>query len=250
MGGGGGAGVAWVGDHSWFLMTYIPLLVWQSWEPLPLHYPTSSTAILECGCRVHGFIGAWHRENSDREADRQTNRGTVSSRKLKFNYVKKLREQFIVLDHRLKMEVDLQSLFGLHVTWCAQLFSLAEETLQLPPSPRIWTRITRALLVSKDRRHLFVTPCSWPIDTFVVYAPNVLQQPPRSLDRKGSEAADSPGRRRGLQIERKFARAGRRKVLFLWLLTLDPKVSAKSRGVKDLYPIENNCKIILVPIKP
>ncbi len=30
--------------------------------------------------------------------------------------------------------------------------------LATPPSPRIWTRITRALLVSKDRRHLFVTP--------------------------------------------------------------------------------------------
>ncbi len=28
-----------------------------------------------------------------------------------------------------------------------------------PPSPSIWTRITRAILVSKDRRHLFVTPC-------------------------------------------------------------------------------------------
>jgi hypothetical protein len=27
-----------------------------------------------------------------------------------------------------------------------------------PPSPRIWTRITRVLLVGKDRRHLFVTP--------------------------------------------------------------------------------------------
>ncbi len=61
--------------------------------------------------------------------------------------------------HRLNMEVDLQSLFGLHVSWCAhsQMFSLA-ETPQLTPSPRIWTRITRALLVSKDRRHLFVTP--------------------------------------------------------------------------------------------
>ncbi len=32
------------------------------------------------------------------------------------------------------MEVDLQSLFGLHVKWCAQLYSLA-ETPQLPPSP-------------------------------------------------------------------------------------------------------------------
>jgi hypothetical protein len=56
------------------------------------------------------------------------------------------------------MEVDLHSLFGLHVTGCEHLYSLA-ETPQLPPSPRIGTRITRALLVSKDRRYLFVTPC-------------------------------------------------------------------------------------------
>ncbi len=56
------------------------------------------------------------------------------------------------------LTVDLQRLFWLHVTWCAQLYSLA-ETSQLPPSPRIWTRITRALLVIQDRRHLFVTPC-------------------------------------------------------------------------------------------
>jgi hypothetical protein len=27
-----------------------------------------------------------------------------------------------------------------------------------PPSPRIWTRITRELFISTDRRHLFVTP--------------------------------------------------------------------------------------------
>ncbi len=45
-------------------------------------------------------------------------------------------------NHRLNMELDLQSLFGLHVT-----------------SSAFWTRITRALLVSQDRRHLFVTPC-------------------------------------------------------------------------------------------
>ncbi len=38
------------------------------------------------------------------------------------------------VQHRLNMEVDLHSLFGLHVTLCAQLYSLA-ETLQLPPSP-------------------------------------------------------------------------------------------------------------------
>jgi hypothetical protein len=56
--------------------------------------------------------------------------------------------------HRLNMDVDLQSLFGLHVTSCAQLYSLAET----PHPPRIWTCITtRALLVSKDRQHLFVT---------------------------------------------------------------------------------------------
>ncbi len=36
--------------------------------------------------------------------------------------------------HRSNIELDLQSLFGLHVTWCAQLFSLA-ETLQHPPPP-------------------------------------------------------------------------------------------------------------------
>ncbi len=64
---------------------------------------------------------------------------------------------FFCVSHRLNMEVDLQSLFGLHVTWCSQLQSLA-VTPQPPPSPRIWTRIKRALLVSRDRRHLFVTP--------------------------------------------------------------------------------------------
>jgi hypothetical protein len=44
--------------------------------------------------------------------------------------------------HRLNMEVDLQSLFGLHVivTGCAQLYSLAEAP-QPPVSPRIGTRL-------------------------------------------------------------------------------------------------------------
>jgi hypothetical protein len=56
----------------------------------------------------------------------------------------------VVFDHRLNREMDLQSLFGFLVTRCAlQLYSLA-DTPQLPPSPRIWTRITRALLASKD----------------------------------------------------------------------------------------------------
>ncbi len=49
---------------------------------------------------------------------------------------------------------------------CVQLDSLT-ETPQIPPSPRIWARYTRALFVSHDRRHLCVTawqhwtlPCS------------------------------------------------------------------------------------------
>ncbi len=37
--------------------------------------------------------------------------------------------------HRLNMEVDLQSLFGLCVTWCAQLYSLAETTVHNPLPP-------------------------------------------------------------------------------------------------------------------
>ncbi len=72
---------------------------------------------------------------------------------------------FNVGHHRWNMEVDLQSLFVLHVTWCAQLYSLA-ETRQPPPIPPHWTRI-RGRYWSADRRHLFVTPwwarhrCIW-----------------------------------------------------------------------------------------
>ncbi len=34
------------------------------------------------------------------------------------------------------MEVDLQSLFGLNIKWCAQLYSLGETLLaSLPPPP-------------------------------------------------------------------------------------------------------------------
>ncbi len=49
--------------------------------------------------------------------------------------------------HRLNRKLDLQSLFGLHVTWCAQLFSLTETPLS-PPPPIIWAHIRGALLVS------------------------------------------------------------------------------------------------------
>ncbi len=43
------------------------------------------------------------------------------------------------VDHRLNM-VDFQNLFGLHVTWCAQLYLLA-GTPQPPLSPSIGTRL-------------------------------------------------------------------------------------------------------------
>ncbi len=52
------------------------------------------------------------------------------------------------------MELDLQSVFGLHVHSCTQW-------LRPPnPHPRSWAHIRGryCLLVSQDRRHLFVTP--------------------------------------------------------------------------------------------
>jgi hypothetical protein len=50
------------------------------------------------------------------------------------------------------MELDLQSLFGLVCT--AVLTGCDPAT---PPPPRIWAHIrARALLVSQDRRHLFL----------------------------------------------------------------------------------------------
>jgi hypothetical protein len=48
------------------------------------------------------------------------------------------------------MELDLQSLFGLHVHRCIDP--------PIPPLPPQLGSITRALLVSQDRRHLIVTP--------------------------------------------------------------------------------------------
>jgi hypothetical protein len=75
----------------------------------------------------------------------------------------------IISEHRLNMDVDLQSLFGLHVTWCAQLYSLAEAP-QLPPISPHWVSYTRALLVGKDRRHLFVTPCLRLFETASIFA--------------------------------------------------------------------------------
>jgi hypothetical protein len=57
------------------------------------------------------------------------------------------------LAHRLNMEVDLQSLFGLHVYGCNHLLRPRNPT----PPPHLGS-YTRPLLVSQDRRHLLVTP--------------------------------------------------------------------------------------------
>ncbi len=54
------------------------------------------------------------------------------------------------------MEEDLQSLFGLHVTGCAQQYSLT-ETPQLPPPPQLDSYYEGAIS-QKDRRHIFETP--------------------------------------------------------------------------------------------
>jgi hypothetical protein len=53
----------------------------------------------------------------------------------------------------LNMELDLQSLFGFHVYSCTHWLRLRNS-----PLPLHLGSYTRALLVSKDRRHLFVTP--------------------------------------------------------------------------------------------
>ncbi len=58
--------------------------------------------------------------------------------------------------NRLNIELESQSLFGLHA--CAQLYSLAEIPQPLPPPPHPHLgSYTRALLLSQDRWHLFVT---------------------------------------------------------------------------------------------
>ncbi len=52
-----------------------------------------------------------------------------------------------------KIELDLQSLFGLHVRSCIHWLRPRN-----PPPPHLGS-YTRTLLVSQGRRHLFVTPC-------------------------------------------------------------------------------------------
>ncbi len=67
--------------------------------------------------------------------------------------------------HRLKMELDLQSLFRLLCT--AVLIGWDPATL--PPPPRIWAHRQGALLVSQDRQHLFVTPWFSPSCDFLTF---------------------------------------------------------------------------------
>ncbi len=68
------------------------------------------------------------------------------------------------------MELDLQSFFGLHVH-TAQLYSLDETQQPAPLHPSLELgSFTRSLLVSQDKRHLFVTP--WVYRLAVVKAVN------------------------------------------------------------------------------
>ncbi len=67
------------------------------------------------------------------------------------SYIRLLSKMEMWCNHRLNMELDLQSSFGLHVTWCAQLFSLA-ETPQPPPSPPHLVSYTRGAIGQLVRR--------------------------------------------------------------------------------------------------
>jgi hypothetical protein len=53
------------------------------------------------------------------------------------------------------MDLDLQSLFGLHVYSCIYWLRNSRDSSLL----QHLGSYTRTLLVSQDRRHLFVTPC-------------------------------------------------------------------------------------------
>jgi hypothetical protein len=61
----------------------------------------------------------------------------------------------VMVTRRLNMELDLQSLFRLRVHSCPHWLRLHSPP---PPIPPHLGSYTRALLVSQDRRHLFVTP--------------------------------------------------------------------------------------------
>ncbi len=56
------------------------------------------------------------------------------------------------------MELDLQSIFGLHMHNCTHWLRPRNP----PPLPPHLDSSSRALLVNQDRRHLFATPCGSP----------------------------------------------------------------------------------------
>jgi hypothetical protein len=58
------------------------------------------------------------------------------------------------LSLRLNIELDIQTFFGLHVHRCTIHWLRSRDSP--PPLPHSYTR---TLLVSQDRRHLFVAPC-------------------------------------------------------------------------------------------
>jgi hypothetical protein len=62
--------------------------------------------------------------------------------------------------HRLNMELDLQSLFGLHVHSCTHCLRPRCNSYPLTRgNPPHLGSCTRSLLASQDRRHLFVSTC-------------------------------------------------------------------------------------------
>ncbi len=78
-----------------------------------------------------------------------------------FNHIWGGRQSYMTLhpipsEQRLNMVLDLQSLFGL--LWTSVLIGWDLATPPLNPHLSLYTR---ALLVSQDRKHLFVTPCFW-----------------------------------------------------------------------------------------
>jgi hypothetical protein len=64
---------------------------------------------------------------------------------------------------RLNMELDLQSFFGLNAHSCTH-WPRPHKPLPQYPFPHL-VSYTRALLVSQDRRHLFVTPDAYYVST-------------------------------------------------------------------------------------
>ncbi len=89
------------------------------------------------------------------------------------DYRKKTLALLVSLIHMLNKKLD-------PFIWapCAQLYSLAElrHVRNFPPLPQPPAfRLTRALLVSKHRRHLFVTPWPHPILSPALYCRRPIQ---------------------------------------------------------------------------